>query len=72
MGAGYDRCYRKRGEGEDVKVVVINGSPRGAGSNSMKLTQAFLKGMLCEDATVYHLREMNIGHCRGCFACWTI
>lgn len=30
---------------DEIKVLVINGSPKGTGSNTYKLTKAFLEGM---------------------------
>lgn len=57
-----------------MKVLVLNGSPRGERSNTMQLTNAFLKGMQrgmdCEIETVPVYRK-NIRDCLGCFCCWT-
>ncbi len=59
-----------------MKILLINGSPRGDRSNSLKLAQAFLKGIHgslpegtaeVEQIVVCRLR---IQPCRGCFACW--
>lgn len=56
-----------------MKVLAINGSPRGAEGNTEVLLFEFLKG--CEEAgaeieTIY-LKDKNIKHCDGCFTCWT-
>lgn len=56
-----------------MKVLAVNGSPRGSKGNTEVLLVEFLKG--CEDAgaeteTVY-LKDKNIKHCEGCFTCWT-
>lgn len=56
-----------------MKVLAINGSPRGANGNTEVLLEQFLKG--CEEAgaeieTIY-LKDKNINHCIGCFTCWT-
>lgn len=62
-----------------MKILVINGSPKGTGSNSYKLTKAFLEGMrlgasdpdqeefLLEEISV---NRLNIKPCLGCFSCW--
>ena len=56
-----------------MKVLAINGSPRGAKGNTEVLLVQFLKG--CEEAgaeieTIY-LKDKDIKHCSGCFTCWT-
>lgn len=56
-----------------MKVLAINGSPRGANGNTEVLLEQFLKG--CDEAgseteTIY-LKDKNIKHCTGCFTCWT-
>lgn len=59
-----------------MNILVINGSPKGERSNSLRLTKAFLKGLgsaLPEgESCVEQLNicDMNINACRGCFACW--
>lgn len=57
-----------------MKVLVLNGSPRGERSNTMQLTSAFLKGMQrggdCEIEMV-PVYQKNIKDCLGCFCCWT-
>lgn len=57
-----------------MKVLVLNGSPRGERSNTLQLTNAFLKGMQrskdCEIETV-PVYQKNIQDCLGCFGCWT-
>lgn len=57
-----------------MKILVINGSPKGNQSNTYRLTCAFVEGMksaaeLVEvrEATVY---KMTIKPCLGCFSCW--
>ena len=56
-----------------MKILAVNGSPKGAAGNTDVLVQAFLSG--AEDAgatteTVY-LKDRTIHHCQGCFSCWT-
>lgn len=56
-----------------MKILVLNGSPKGEKSNSLKLTKAFVEGMneVSDNSTeIVHLQEKNIKGCKGCFACW--
>ena len=54
-----------------MKILVINGSPRGENSNSMCLTRPFLEGAGWTDAETVDVSKLNISGCVGCFACWT-
>lgn len=50
------------------KVLVLNGSPRGSGSVTMKLVRAFLQGAapaLEAEVQVVDLRKMTIGGVQG-------
>ena len=61
-----------------MKILVINGSPKGKRSNSLRLTEAFLKGLsdACEgkgeaaEVCQLNVASLNIGACKGCFGCW--
>jgi len=56
-----------------VKLLAINGSPRGRRGNTEVILQAFLEGARdagAETETVY-LKDKTILHCTGCFTCWT-
>jgi multimeric flavodoxin WrbA len=53
-----------------VKVLVINGSPRGEGSATMKLTRAFLEGAGWTDAEIIDISKLDVKGCLGCFGCW--
>lgn len=61
-----------------MKVLLINGSPKGKPSNTLNLSRSFIEGFVSEKEKVgksvsvdeVTLSAMNIGHCRGCFACW--
>jgi multimeric flavodoxin WrbA len=55
---------------EDLKVLVINGSPKGENSNTMKLTQAFLDGAAWSDAEIIYVTKVEVKNCLGCYACW--
>lgn len=56
-----------------MKILALNGSPRGESGNTEVILKPFLKG--CREAgaeveTVY-LKDKDIKHCSGCFTCWT-
>ncbi len=56
-----------------MKILAINGSPRGRRSNTDRILQPFLEGAReagAETETVY-LKDLNINPCLGCFTCWT-
>ena len=55
-----------------MKILVVNGSPRGAQGNTAFLTRAFIEGATeagaqCE---AVYLKDKQIDPCVGCFACW--
>ena len=55
-----------------MRILVLNGSPKGDRSDTLHITRAFLDGVetvsRCEISTV-HVNERKIGFCTGCFAC---
>jgi multimeric flavodoxin WrbA len=56
-----------------LNILVINGSPKGEKSNTLKLTNAFIDGI--NNAGNYPVEtitvsQKNIEPCRGCFCCW--
>ena len=57
-----------------MKVLIINGSPRGERSNTLQMTKAFIGGMKkavdVETETVT-IKDLDIQSCRGCFSCWS-
>jgi len=53
-----------------MRILVINGSPKGKASNSLKLTRAFLEGMGSNEVKEIHVSSLNLSPCKGCFCCW--
>ena len=59
-----------------MNILVINGSPKGERSNTLRLTNAFLDGVCSsqEDCSPeierLHIAQMDINPCLGCFSCW--
>jgi putative sterol carrier protein/putative NADPH-quinone reductase len=56
-----------------MKMLAINGSPRGTDSNTDRILLPFLEGAReagAETETVY-LKGKEINYCIGCFTCWT-
>ena len=55
-----------------MKILVLNGSPKKDGSDTMHITRAFLDGMKEageQDIHVIHAVEKHIEYCTGCFSC---
>ena len=61
-----------------MKILVINGSPKGKKSNSYKLTRAFLDGMKLGmpgrenefETEELQVNRLDVKPCLGCFSCW--
>lgn len=62
-----------------MKILAINGSPKGKRSNTWRLTSAFLEGINIQEenggAQAPEIETLNIGSlnlkpCLGCFSCW--
>ena len=56
-----------------MKVLAINGSPRGPRGNTDRILRPFLEGAReagAQTETIY-LKDKHIEHCTGCFTCWT-
>lgn len=56
-----------------MKIIAINGSPRGKSSTTYLMVEEFFKGAQNQGAITEHilLSQMNIHHCVGCLTCWT-
>ena len=54
-----------------MKILVINGSPKGERSDTWVMTQAFLEGLEAEkhELTYVDIMQQHIEFCRGCFTC---
>lgn len=54
-----------------MKILVINGSPKGEKSNTMNVTRAFLSGFPEGTEVEYaELQKLDIKPCMGCYSCW--
>ena len=55
-----------------MKALIINGSPRGGASGTLRIARAFASGFGGEvELREITLAKMDIRPCRGCFCCWT-
>ncbi len=57
-----------------MKILCLNGSPRGRDGNTQKMVNAFFQGAEsagAESSTIY-AKDLSVGFCKGCFACWTV
>jgi multimeric flavodoxin WrbA len=55
-----------------MKIIAINGSPRGKKSVTYLMVEEFLKGAEEAGANTSHiiLSELKINNCIGCLSCW--
>ena len=55
-----------------MKIIVINGSPKGKASNTNVMVSSLLKGAREAGAKTENvfLAEKEIEHCKGCHTCW--
>lgn len=55
------------------KVLVLNGSPRKALSNTMVVTRAFLEGLDKDhslEVETVNIADLKVTPCLGCLSCW--
>lgn len=55
------------------KVYVLNGSPKGKNSVTMKVTEKFLEGFTkagMPEIEIQDISRLNVRHCLGCLHCW--
>lgn len=56
-----------------MNILLINGSPKGEKSNTLKLANAFIDGIRSLEnhpVDTITVAQKNTGPCRGCFCCW--
>lgn len=57
-----------------MKILIINGSPKGEKSDTLHITNAFVEGLCQENNDAQReavdLSKLNIEFCKGCFSCW--
>ncbi len=58
-----------------MKILVINGSPKGESSNTLKVTKSFIAGIdavtTCQIDYFSPYTCSNLHPCCGCYSCWT-
>jgi len=55
-----------------MKILVLNGSPKGEKSITMELTQTFLDGAQFKaDTEIIDVSKLEVKSCLGCYVCWT-
>lgn len=63
-----------------MKLLIINGSPKGDKSNTLRLTNAFVEGIRISEerkgkgieTVKIDVNNSKIEGCKGCFACWKV
>jgi len=53
-----------------MKVLLLNGSPKGTRSNTYRLSKAFLEGLAPDEIRERIVKNLSISPCLGCFSCW--
>ena len=63
-----------------MKILAINGSPKGNRSNTWRLASAFLEGITAKEESsgsrapeieTLNIGSLNLKPCLGCFSCWS-
>lgn len=55
---------------DKMKIVTINGSPRGQNSTSQIMIDAFTRYMDNSEIVKIILAEFDLQNCQGCYSCW--
>lgn len=59
-----------------MNILVLNGSPKGRESNTLRVSHAFLEGLNMvqhkNTVEIVNLQKAVIEHCLGCYYCWTL
>ena len=56
---------------DNPRILLLNGSPKGERSNTLRVAEAFLSGFPASASVErIHLYGRGIKPCRGCFSCW--
>lgn len=53
-----------------MRTLLVNASPKGGRSNTLRLAEAFVRGLGDVELERIDLCSLRIEPCRGCFACW--
>jgi multimeric flavodoxin WrbA len=73
VGGFHAFAFGKANRKEKMNILILNGSPKGEHSNTLKLTLAFIDGIAAvQNHTVdtITVSQKTIEPCRGCFCCW--
>lgn len=57
-----------------MNILVLNGSPKGNKSNTLKLTNAFIEGItekINANVEIIDVYKLKVHECLGCFNCWS-
>jgi len=57
-----------------MNILILNGSPKGEKSDTMKITKAFVEGINLNgdwNEDYINVKDSDINPCTGCFSCWT-
>lgn len=59
-----------------MNILVINGSPKKSKSNTMRITNTFLRGLKSKlednvNINIVNSIDVDVKPCRGCYSCWT-
>ena len=63
-----------------MRILAINGSPKGKQSNTWRLTSSFIDGITAQEEDAHgqaptvdalSVGALDIKPCRGCFSCWS-